>query len=131
MKTLIVDTHRIVELLQQRGFSKDQAEGLVEAAKEVDTSELATRQDFALVNLKLNIMIGLLSFVATGLEHAAMQRASLSQSERPDFHLHIDEFQNFTTDAFASVLSEARKYGLTTVHCLSRGRFERSRRILH
>lgn len=53
------------------------------------------------------------SFIATGLEHAALQRAAVPVSAREDFHLHIDEFQNFTTDAFASVLSEARKYGLT------------------
>lgn len=53
------------------------------------------------------------SFVASGFQHAAMQRASLPEHQRPDFHLHIDEFQNFTTDAFAEVLSEARKYGLT------------------
>jgi hypothetical protein len=42
-----------------------------------------------------------------------MRRAALPEAERPDFHLHIDEFHNFTTDAFAGVLSEARKYGLT------------------
>lgn len=53
------------------------------------------------------------SFIATGLQHAALQRAAVPATAREDFHLHIDEFQNFTTDAFASVLSEARKYGLT------------------
>lgn len=53
------------------------------------------------------------SFIATGLEHAALQRAAVPAAAREDFHLYIDEFQNFTTDAFASVLSEARKYGLT------------------
>lgn len=53
------------------------------------------------------------SFIATGLEQAAMRRADLPEHERPDFHLHIDEFHNFTTDAFAGMLSEARKYGLT------------------
>ena len=53
------------------------------------------------------------SFIATGLQQAAMRRASTPEAERHDFHLHIDEFHNFTTDAFASILSEARKYGLT------------------
>lgn len=53
------------------------------------------------------------SFIATGLQHAALQRAAVPAAAREDFHLHIDEFQNFSTDAFASVLSEARKYGLT------------------
>jgi hypothetical protein len=53
------------------------------------------------------------SFIATGLQHAAMQRAAVPAAAREDFYLHIDEFQNFTTDAFAGVLSEARKYGLS------------------
>lgn len=53
------------------------------------------------------------SFVATGLQQAAMARARLPETERPDFHVYLDEFQNFTTDAFAGGLSEVRKYGLT------------------
>ena len=55
------------------------------------------------------------SFVVSGLQQGALRRASLPEAERTDFHLHIDEFQNFTTSAatFESLLSEARKYGLT------------------
>lgn len=53
------------------------------------------------------------SFVATGLQHAGMRRADLPEHARPDFHMVLDEFHNFSTDAFAGVLSEARKYGLT------------------
>lgn len=53
------------------------------------------------------------SLVATGIHQAAMRRAGLPEGERQDFFLFIDEFQNFTTDAFSSVLSEARKYGLS------------------
>lgn len=41
--------------------------------------------------------------------HAAMGR----RDQRRPFHLFIDEFQNFTTDSFATILAEARKYGLT------------------
>jgi hypothetical protein len=41
-----------------------------------------------------------------------MARSTRSESERRDFYLFIDEFQNFTTDAFASILAEARKYHL-------------------
>src|SRR5690606_16805916 len=37
------------------------------------------------------------------------------ERERRDFHLYIDEFQNFTTESFASILSEARKYRLCLV----------------
>lgn len=43
---------------------------------------------------------------------AALSRADLSASERKDFYLYIDEFQNFTTDSVCQILSEARKYGL-------------------
>lgn len=43
---------------------------------------------------------------------AAMSRTDIAEAERQDFHLYIDEFQNFTTDAFISILSEARKYRL-------------------
>jgi hypothetical protein len=39
-----------------------------------------------------------------------MARANRPESERRDFYLFIDEFQNFSTDAFASILAEARKY---------------------
>ena len=46
---------------------------------------------------------------------AALSRADLSQAERKDFFLYIDEFQNFTTDSIAQILSEARKYGLGLV----------------
>ncbi len=46
---------------------------------------------------------------------AALARASLDPSERKDFYLYIDEFQNFLTDSIASILSEARKYGLDLI----------------
>lgn len=51
------------------------------------------------------------SLLVAGLLQAAMHRPD--PATRVPFHLYIDEFQNFTTDAFASVLSEARKYALT------------------
>ena len=52
------------------------------------------------------------SLLVSQFEHAAMQRADTPEGERPDFNLYIDEFQNFATDSFASILSEARKYRL-------------------
>lgn len=52
------------------------------------------------------------SLLATQFQLAAMSRADQPEAERRDFFLFIDEFQNFTTDAFASILSEARKYRL-------------------
>ncbi|MBI5152075.1 type IV secretion system DNA-binding domain-containing protein [Candidatus Peregrinibacteria bacterium] len=45
----------------------------------------------------------------------AMSRADIEESARSDFHLYIDEFQNFATDSFADILSEARKYKLNLV----------------
>ena len=49
------------------------------------------------------------SFVVSGLMQAAMRQAET----RTDFNLTIDEFQNFTTDSFASILSESRKFRLS------------------
>jgi type IV secretory pathway TraG/TraD family ATPase VirD4 len=46
---------------------------------------------------------------------AAMSRANVEESQRPDFYLYVDEFQNFATDAFAEILSEARKYHLNLI----------------
>ena len=43
---------------------------------------------------------------------AAMERADVPENDRKDFYLFIDEFQNFSTDSFANILSEARKYRL-------------------
>jgi len=52
------------------------------------------------------------SLLTTQFQLAAMRRASQSENERRDFYLFIDEFQNFTTDSFAAILAEARKYRL-------------------
>ncbi len=46
------------------------------------------------------------------LQLAAMSRVDTTQAERKDFYLYVDEFQNFATESFAKILSEARKYGL-------------------
>ncbi len=46
---------------------------------------------------------------------AALSRTDLSEENRKDFYLYIDEFQNFTTDSICSILSEARKYGLNLI----------------
>jgi energy-coupling factor transporter ATP-binding protein EcfA2 len=52
------------------------------------------------------------SLLVTQFQLAAMARSNRPESERRDFSLFIDEFQNFSTDAFASILAEARKYRL-------------------
>ena len=46
------------------------------------------------------------------IQVAAFSRANIPEAERRNFHLYVDEFQNFTTDTFATILSEARKYHL-------------------
>lgn len=52
------------------------------------------------------------SLLVTKIQLASMSRADLPASQRVPFYLYVDEFQNFATDSFASILSEARKYGL-------------------
>ena len=52
------------------------------------------------------------SLLVTKIQLAAMSRADIPASERHPFYLYVDEFQNFATDSFATILSEARKYGL-------------------
>lgn len=58
------------------------------------------------------------SMFITKIQQAALARAKTPEEQRRDFYFYIDEFQNFTTDAFASILSEARKYrlNLTVAH---------------
>ncbi len=62
------------------------------------------------LNSKLLGMIFVMKFQA-----AAMSRANIAESDRVDFSLYVDEFQNFSTDSFASILSEARKYRLSLI----------------
>jgi len=62
------------------------------------------------LNSQLLGMIFVMKFQA-----AAMGRADIPESERVDFALYVDEFQNFATDSFESILSEARKYRLSLV----------------
>lgn len=52
------------------------------------------------------------SLLVTKVQLGAMSRADIHGSERLPFYLYVDEFQNFATDSFATILSEARKYAL-------------------
>lgn len=53
------------------------------------------------------------SFIVTKIQLAAMSRSDIDRIEdRRPFYLYVDEFQNFATDSFATILSEARKYAL-------------------
>lgn len=52
------------------------------------------------------------SMLVTKFQIDAMSRADIPEKERRDFYLYVDEFQNFATPSFATILSEARKYRL-------------------
>ncbi|MBU0627452.1 TraM recognition domain-containing protein [Patescibacteria group bacterium] len=58
-------------------------------------------------------MIG--SLLVTKFQIDAMSRADVPAHKRRDFYLYIDEFQNFATQSFATILSEARKYKLSLI----------------
>lgn len=58
------------------------------------------------------------AMIITKIYQAAMSRADVREEERKDFYFYVDEFQNFATETFAEILSEARKYrlNLTIAH---------------
>lgn len=62
------------------------------------------------INSKL---IGLI--IVSKLQMAALSRADMAEDKRRDFFLYVDEFQNFITDSFSTILSEARKYRLNLI----------------
>lgn len=55
------------------------------------------------------------SMMITKIQLAAMSRVDIPEKERNDLYLYVDEFQNFATDSFANILSEARKYRLNLI----------------
>ena len=85
--------------------------------------EIMDQQKILLVNLSkgkigdVNAQLLGLIFV-NKVNMAAMSRQSMAKEDRKDFFMYVDEFQNFATDTFASILSEARKYrlGLIMAH---------------
>src|SRR3989344_482745 len=55
------------------------------------------------------------ALMITKFQLEAMTRSDIAESQRKDFYLYVDEFQNFATDSFANILSEARKYRLDLI----------------
>ncbi len=51
----------------------------------------------------------------TKIQLSAMERVDIPEDQRRDFYLYVDEFQNFATESFANILSEARKYHLSLI----------------
>ena len=83
-----------------------------------DLSQIIDGEKILLINLskgrvgELNAqMLGLI--LMTKLQLAILKRANIEESKRLPFYLYVDEFQNLLTDAFISMLSESRKYGLS------------------
>jgi hypothetical protein len=79
--------------------------------------EIMDEGKILIVNLSRGLMgednAGILgAMMVTKIQLAAMSRADLAESDRRPFYLYVDEFQNFATDSFAVILSEARKYAL-------------------
>ncbi|OGE76673.1 MAG: hypothetical protein A3K05_00795 [Candidatus Doudnabacteria bacterium RIFCSPHIGHO2_01_48_18] len=89
----------------------------------IDLRELMDQKKILLLNLSKgrigednSALLG--AMFITKLQLAAMSRVDVPEDERKDFYLYVDEFQNFATESFATILSEARKYrlNLTIAH---------------
>lgn len=83
-------------------------------------ADIMNNQKILLVNLSkgkigdINAQLLGLIFV-NKVNMAAMARQKIPKKERKDFYMYVDEFQNFATDTFAAILSEARKYRLSLI----------------
>lgn len=85
-----------------------------------DLRKIMDDQKILIVNLSKGLVgeentqfLGLL--LVPKILSAAMSRADVAEEERKDFYLYVDEFQNFATEDFAQILSEARKYRLNLI----------------
>ena len=86
----------------------------------IDMREIMDNGKILIVNLSKgrigeDAMRLLGGMVVTKIQLAAMGRVDIPEEERKDFYLYVDEFQNFATEAFANILSEARKYRLSLI----------------
>ena len=86
----------------------------------LDLRKIMDGQKILLVNLSKgrvgeenSALLG--AMMITRLQLAAMSRVDIPEEERKDFYLYVDEFQNFATESFATILSEARKYRLNLI----------------
>ncbi|KKP55575.1 MAG: hypothetical protein UR45_C0001G0057 [candidate division WS6 bacterium GW2011_WS6_33_547] len=83
----------------------------------IDLREIMDNKKILLVNLaqgKLGEETASLlgGMIITRLQSTALERVDMAADDRNDFYLFVDEFQNFATDSFAKILSEARKFKL-------------------
>jgi len=87
-----------------------------------DTKEIMDNKKIFLANLSkgrigedASMLLGAL--LISKFQLSAMERVNTPEDQRQDFFLFIDEFQNFSTESFATILSEARKYKLCLTLC--------------
>jgi len=83
----------------------------------IDVRKIMDEKKILIVNLSKgkigeDNMALLGSMIVTKVQLAAMSRANVPFAERPACFMYVDEFQNFATESFATILSEARKYNL-------------------
>lgn len=86
----------------------------------IDVREIMDSKKILIVNLSKgkvgedsSRLLGAL--LITKIQLAAMSRVDIEEKQRNDFFLYVDEFQNFATESFATILSEARKYRLSLI----------------
>ncbi len=86
----------------------------------IDIFEIMNSRKILLVNVSKgrigednSALLG--AMLITKIQLSAMERVRVPEEERADFYLYVDEFQNFATDSFAGILSEARKYRLNLI----------------
>jgi len=86
----------------------------------IDMREIMDKGKILIVNLSKgkigednSLLLGAL--LITKLQLAAMSRVDVPEEKRKDFFLYVDEFQNFATESFVNILSEARKYRLALI----------------
>jgi len=104
-----------------RFLTNDMMRNIIGQAKSAfNLRQVMDSQKILLVNLSKGtigeVNSSLLGFIMVSkIQMAAMARADMPKEQRKDFYLYVDEFQNFTTDSIATILSEARKYMLDLV----------------
>lgn len=114
-------TEAVAPILNKVGqfLSSDTIRNIVGQPKSrIDIRDIMDQQKILLVNLSRgkigednSALLG--AMVITKIQMAAMSRANVTVDKRPDCYLYVDEFQNFATESFAVILSEARKYNLS------------------
>jgi len=86
----------------------------------IDIREIMDKKKILIMNLSkgrigedASQLLG--AMMVTKIQLAAMSRVDIPENKREDFYLYVDEFQNFATESFANILSEARKYRLNLI----------------